>query len=565
MPRGHRFQSSIGLVEEKGKLSLNRNLLRNRKSGVSSIVGGLMLFAMIFTVGFGFIYLIGQDNLFYQQAAKSNNALVSQQSEEHLQVDGYAAGNNLGFYVNNTGIALSIISYWVFSQTNNALLQYDNMSTAQEYMSPSSSWVVSNTGITISNSSSKFIIKVLTARGTSAIGTYPSNQLTNAAVNSLVAGGFGSLQMQFSSFTWYDYISGPSKQVELTQNGGYCYGDQQCSSCAQQGYNECYFYFTNMCTKGQNCNGGSWTVDLAHPFEGSRMPEGYESSCVTGNHSNTETCYFDEVPVLFSVNITNDDPGLADIVLNSETNLWVVETCDSGIAEGNCVSVGNPVFVFYMMNVNPTTGVISSINQGSFSEIQIPYGTTKTLYYGSLYDLSLSSYNYVALTSATNSNPYYYGQFAVFLLFAGTKISTSGFAVYGQNIPFESTTVGDNLGWYSQTPLSTGSGVKTTFTLQVNNSAFSYSQAKINKIVLNASAFSSVSVTSTPSGWTSSTTNGIITWTSSSGIAYNSYANFQWTGTAPTVSGSAQEIFPVYIYWSSGVVTELQAAAVCTV
>jgi hypothetical protein len=518
---------------------------------------------MIFTIGFGFIYLIGQDNLFYQQAAKSNNAQQSQQGLEHLQVYGYAAGNNLGFYVNNSGIAVSIISYWILSQTNNALLQYQNMSKTPQYLSPSASWTVSSTGVALSNSSSKYIIKVLTARGTSAIGTYPSNQLTDAAVNSLVAGGFGSLQMTFSSFTWYDYSSGPVNQVQLTQNGGYCGYGNQCGSCQ---YDTCNYYFTNLCAKGQQCNGGSWAVDLAHPFQGSRMPEGYESSCqVSGRYSQTQTCYFDEVPVVFSVNITNDDPGLADIVLNSESNLWVVETCDSGIAEGNCVSVGNPVFVFYLMNVNPTTGAISSVNQGTFSEIQIPYGTTKTLYYGSLYDLSLNSYNYVALTSATNSNPYYYGQFAVFLLFAGTKIAQSGLQVYGQNIPFESTTVGDNLGWYSQTPLSTSSGAVTSFTLQVNNSAFSYTGATINQVVVNASAFSSVSVTSSPSGWSHSVSSGIITWTSTGGIGPNSYGNFGWKGTAPTVSGTVQELIPIYIYWSSGVVTELQAAAVCTV
>jgi hypothetical protein len=544
---------------------LNRRILRNPKRAVSSIIGGVILFAMIFTIGFGFIYLIGQDNLFYQQAAKSNNAQQSQQGLEHLQVYGYANGNNLGFYVNNSGIAVSIISYWILSQNTNALMQYQNMTKAPQYLSPSASWTVSNTGLILSNQSQRYIIKILTARGTSAIGTYPSNQLTNAAVNSLVAGGFGSLQMSFSSFTWYDYAGGPAKQVELTQNGGYCGFRQQCNTCAQQGFDTCYYYFTNLCKQAQSCNGGSWTVDLSHPFQGSRMADGFESSCITGNSSDTQTCYFDEIPVVFSVNITNDDPGLADIVLNSESNLWVVETCDSGIAEGNCVSIGNPVFVFYMMNVNPTTGAISSVNQGSFSEIQIPYGTTKTLYYGALYDLSLNNYNYVALTSATNSNPYYYGQFAVFLLFAGTKIAQSGLQVYGQNIPFESTTVGDNLGWYSQTPLSTTSGAVTSFTLQVNNSAFSYTGAKINQVVVNASAFSSVSVTSSPSGWSSSVNAGIITWTSNGGIGVNSYGNFGWKGTAPVVSGSVQELIPIYIYWSSGVVLELEAAAVCTV
>jgi flagellin-like protein len=545
------------------------HLRKMRKRGVSEIIGAVILFGMIIAVAFGFFYILAQDQNVYQQASLQANNSIAQQNLERLAVYGYSAGNVLGFYVNNTGIATSIVAFWILNQTGGGLLQYKNITTLSgtlpQYIAPGLSWTYSSTGISLTNPNQKYVIKVLTAKGTSAIGTYPSTQLTSAAVNSLVAGGFGSLQMQFSSFTWYDYKSGPPNQVQLTQNGGgFCGFGYSCGTCQ---YSTCNYYFTNLCIKGQQCNGGSWAVDLAHPYQGSRIPEGFENSCSLSGQwwSQTQTCYFDEIPTIFSVNITNDDPGLSTIVLNSASNLWVIETCDSGVTEGNCPS-GNPVFVFYLMNVNQTSGAITSVNKGSFSQIQIPYGATKTLFYGSLYDLSLNSTNYVALTSATNQNPYYYGQFAVFLLFSGTKITQNSVLTYGQNIPFESTTVADNLGWYSETPTSTGSGATQTFSLQVNDSAFSYENSKINKVVVNASAFSSLSVVTTPSGWNPGTiSGGQITWTSSGGIPWNSTATFKWQGKAPTVTGSVQEIIPVYIYWSSGVVTELEAAAVCTV
>ncbi len=200
------------------------------------------------------------------------------------------------------------------------------------------------------------------------------------------------------------------------------------------------------------------------------------------------------------MNITNDDPSLGTIVINSASNLWVIETCDSGVTEGNCPS-GNPFFVFYVMNVNPTTGVISSTSSGSFAEIQIPYGVTKTLYYGASYDLSLQPFSVVGLTSALSTNPFYYGQFAVFLLFAGTKIVSSNSQVYGQNIPFESTTAADNFGWSYESPVSCNPGVSTTFTLTVNDSVFASTNYGVNKIVLNASAFSAVTLGPLPAGW----------------------------------------------------------------
>ena len=518
---------------------------------------------MIFVIGFSFFYFIGQDNLFYQQASKNANNKLSQTGSEHLTVYGFSQSGNLGFYVNNTGITTSIISFWIFNGTSGWLLQYKNSTTLPSvlphYLAQGASWNYSSTGYVITSNTQRFIIKVLTNRGSTGVGTYPSALLTSSSVNSLVAGGFGSLQMAFTSFTWYDYKSGPPAQSPQYFDWS---NSQNCN------YNNCYTYFDNLCANGAACSGGSYVVDLTHSHPGSLTPEGYllpSSSCTVTGGGNTYNCFYNQVPMVLSVSITNDDPNLGTIVLNSETNIWITETCDFGSTEGNCPN-GNPVFVFYAINVNPTTGAITNTAQGSFSQIIIPYGTTKTLYYGSEFDMSLNSFSYSALSSFNSQGQQlsYYGQFAVFMLFSGTKITQQSIQAYGQNIPFESTSAADNLAWYSETPTTCTAGTQSTFQLTVNNSAFSNSANAINKIVLNASAFTVATPLPTPpASWSGSVSNGIITWTAGTQIAPGSALTFSWKGTPPLSAKGLQLILPLVVYWNGGTVPVQSQAEVC--
>ena len=573
-----------------------------KKKAVSAILGAIMLFAMLLTIGSTYFYVITQDQKTLQNSISQNqNNFQNIQSQEHLSVYGISQSGELAFYVNNTGIGVSITSYWILNQTAGSVLEY--CPSPPQYCSgslvPSStqntnipfnigqgqSRTFNDSNLTpaiIMPANGKYVIKVLTKDGTASLGTYPSQQLTATSVNSLVAGGFGSLEMAFASFSWYSYLSGPPATTNLGNNT-----------------------YSNLCVNaGQSqvpCSGGAWKLNLKHPYSGSLVPGGYvyqttssststttttttskTTSSHNGNPTTTRTTTITktssttttttisnnyQTPIAFSVNITNDDPSLGTIVINSASNLWVIETCDSGVTEGNCPS-GNPFFVFYVMNVNTTTGAITSTASGSFAEIEIPYGVTKTLYYGASYDLSLQPYSVVGLTSSLSTNPYYYGQFAVFLLFAGTKIVSSNSQVYGQNIPFESTTAADNFGWYSETPVACTHGSSTTFTLTVNDSIFASTMYGMSQIVLNASAFSNVNIVTSPAGWGGSVTSGTITWTNSTdagAIIPGVSDTFKWSATAPTPGIATQYIFPLTITWDGGQVTNLQAATVCTV
>jgi hypothetical protein len=572
-----------------------------------------MLFAMLITIGSTYFYVIAQDQKSLQSSiAQDQNNFQSVPQQEHLAVYGISQSGELAYYVNNTGIGVSVTSYWVLSQSSGEVLEYcpsppASCSGALVTASTQNTNLPFNIGqgasktfndsdfapAIIMNATGQYVIKLVTKQGTAFIGTYPSQQLTSTSVNSLVAGGFGSLEMTFSSFSWYSYLSGPPATTTLNGTS-----------------------YQNLCSNTANqeipCSGGTWKLNINHPYPGSLVPGGYAATTTSSTSSTTtypttttttttttsystgfhttktttltstltststttssatsSTTYVNsfQTPIAFSVNITNDDPSLGTIVINSQSNLWVIETCDSGVTEGNCPS-GNPFFVFYVMNVNPTTGEINSNASGSFAEIQIPYGVTKTLYYGASYDLSLEPYSVVGLTSALSANPFYYGQFAVFLLFAGTKIVSSNSLVYGQNIPFESTTAADNFGWYSETPISCTPGVSNSFTFTANDSVFASTVFGITKIVLNASAFSGVTVGTLPTHWHGSVSSGTITWTNSTdagAITPGSSDNFAWSATAPSPSVDTQYIFPLTITWDGGEITNIQAATVCTV
>ena len=94
------------------KLKLMRS--RRSKIAVSAVIGTVIMFAMLLSVAGSYFYFIQQDQASFQKAVnQSNNNLLNAQSAEHLSVYGISQSGELAFYVNNTGIAISIYSYWI--------------------------------------------------------------------------------------------------------------------------------------------------------------------------------------------------------------------------------------------------------------------------------------------------------------------------------------------------------------------------------------------------------------------------------------------------------------------
>jgi len=513
------------------------------RKGTAPAVAAIILFGMIFTVGFGYFYATTSAQINGEKAAKQAISNQAQQlsSQAQLLVYGAVYSNTLEFYVNNTGTAQSIIAYWILNGTTAKVVQYENSSTLNILPYSLNQGHSTNppidTNISVVSISATFVIKVLTSTGIVAFGAYPNQYISASTLNAEVASGIGSALISFGTFYWYDYVSGPP------------------STDADGDFNE-------ICANGIQCNGGTWQIDISHPHAGPLVPEGQ-------NHTNDGCSYCGIMdPIVFSVNITNQDPQQADLIITDQTNLWIVETCDAGTPTSHC-GVTSPVYVFYAVNMNQNNGKITSTAKGSFAQIQIPYGVTKTIYFAAAFPLHSNKLQEMSLSTDDSTIPgnnlAYYGQFAIFMLLPGTRVPPNQVLAYAQNIPFESTIAGDNIGWYTQTPNNCTGGQYTPFQLTVNNSWFS--GANVSKVSINASAFSSLSAFA-PAGWSQGISNGIITWTNNNVnnlINLGSALTFTWAGFAPSVSNAVQDVFPVSVYWSSGALTKLQGAAACFV
>ncbi|MHB1907906.1 MAG: hypothetical protein ACYCQJ_03420 [Nitrososphaerales archaeon] len=464
---------------------------RKRSKAISSVVGGVLMLSVMLTVGYGYFMFVSQSEQSYIDSAIQNNMQVAQQDTEHLGVIGTLVGPAIGFYVNNTGIAATITSFFVTDQSTGQIDQFNaggDSLPALPYSIGQGQSILFKSAVLYSPGH-YYTIKLLTSRGSNFVGTYPPKEIRSEAIGALVAEGIGSISMEFSSYNYYSVAY----------------------------------------------SGGKWIVDLSNPHSAALLPNG--------------------ITPVFSMKITNNDPGIGTISVDSHTDLWLYNVCPAGCGT-------EPLFTFYAVNVAPN-GTITSTTQGSFSQINIPYGSTQTIYFGSANDLSSGSFSSITMSEAHNVA---LGEYDVFIIISGSDSTSIDSVLYAQNLPFAGTFFADNVAWYSETPeLCTHSSL-TTFSLTVNNSEFS--SYGIYQISINGSSLSNVAPTQTPSGWKSYDDLGVVTWNTTKNGQYiagaKSSKTFGWSGTAPTSIGT-QFVFLVTIYWTGGTVSIQQSAAGCYV
>jgi hypothetical protein len=439
----------------------------------------VLVFGMIMTVVYGYFLLVNQSEQSFLKTVLQGNASSLQQQRESLTVTGTLIGPAIGFLVNNTGITATITSTILSYSSNGLVIQYNtgNSTTPSlPYLLNGGQSAIFNTGILYTKGQS-YTIKILTARGSTFVGTYPPQQLSVVAVSALVAAGLGSISMIFNQYSFYGYSS----------------------------------------TKG------SYVIDISHPHSGAILP-------------------FQSPAIALSLQITNNDPGLGTITLDSHTDLFIYETCPQGCG-GNV-----PLFAFYLVNV-ANNGTITSINKGSFVPIQVPYGRTVTLYFASQYDLSQAGFATECICAIGQKAST--GEYDVFMILSGTDTGAQSLSLYSQNLPFAASYVSNDIGWFSETPVTCVHGAITNFTLTVVDSQ--YSQDDIVQVSINASSFSSLSAIP-QSPWKLSISSGVITW-SNGNLDPSKVMSFSWGGRTPPVVGN-QLVLPLTITWSNGFVQQ---------
>ncbi|MDH2902268.1 MAG: hypothetical protein PXY39_14995 [archaeon] len=473
------------------KLSqLFRNIRNNNRKATSSIIGGIIILGMMLSVGYGYFMFVTQSEQTAINNALHSNLMLDQQNSEHMIVIGQLVGPAVGFKVTNMGVTSTIVSYFVSDLSTGQIDKFNtggSSSPPLPYTIEQGQTIVFNSGMPFTSGHS-YVMKLLTARGSTFVATYPPQQLNTKAISSLVAEGIGSISMVFSSYNFYSITS----------------------------------------------SGGKYIVGLSRPHSAALLPNG--------------------ITPAFSLMITNNDPGVGTIVIDTHTDLWLYNVCPNG-----CGTV--PLFTFYAVNVAPN-GTITSTTQGSFSEISIPYGETQTVFFASANDLSTGNFQTITLSTSHNVA---LGEYDVFIIVSGSDSTSTNSVLYSQNLPFAGSFLADNVAWYSETPVTCTHSSPTTFSLTINNSFFS--SYSIQSVSINAEAFNFVTATS-PQFWSDSLgPPGVITWTSQStghNITPGSSLTFSWTGTAPSSVGT-QSIFLITIQWNGGTISMQQSASGCYV
>ena len=190
---------------------------RGRKA-VASVIGGVVVFAILFSVGFAYFMTVQQD----YKTLQSN---ANQSLQENLLVTGSANSSGVYVNVNSTGTTATIIAYQIIDLGGNyGALLYNNTGRANNPIAivPQGLGKFLPGHCTLTTcSSGHYLIKVVTLRGNVFTGVYPP-LITSQSLNSLAAGAIGDLYMSFSTFTYYNVTTSGCPTPVPTGGSSYC-------------------------------------------------------------------------------------------------------------------------------------------------------------------------------------------------------------------------------------------------------------------------------------------------------------------------------------------------------
>lgn len=276
---------------------------RRGRRGMASVVGGILVFGILFSVGYAYFLTSQQDYKSVQNSASLAN-------EELMVVTGAITKGNASVIIKNSGsIAITIESVIIVNQTAGS--QYGKtfiLSSTQDYhnthggweipfsLNPQSSSNLINTTVPVG--SNTLLMEAVTSRGTVATATVsdqpaPASQL---ALKALSAGSFGDLYLAFGSYTYYTITSHSSNSncpgsSQNSSYSGYCLQTSvsgsgfDIPSSLQSNYGNGLAYSINM----TSLNNQSDDVVL------DQFTLMYQNSFYGNNHQNFESWYLSTV------------------------------------------------------------------------------------------------------------------------------------------------------------------------------------------------------------------------------------------------------------------------------
>ena len=445
---------------------------------------------MAFSILYSYFFFVSQGDQIQLNATLQNNEASLLKTEEKFTLTASLIGPAISFTVDNTGIPIIVVSDMITDTSTGQVVQFNSGSNSD----PSLPYSIGEGQSVTFNTGF-----VYPTGGEYTVKIVTSRGNTETALY-------------------------PSLQPSL----------RAINSQIAAGLGSLSLNFSSFAFHVYTQTSGSYVIDTAQSYSGSLVPYATQ--------------------IVFSLQVTNNDPNQASITINSHSDLFVYQQCVQGCGQ-------QPLIVFYVVNVG-SGGTITSTSKGSFAPIVIPYGNSTTLYFASVNDLALGSF---APLGVSGSHSYGYGENDVFLVITGANTYSQDAVLYAQTLPFAASYVSDNIAFFSNTPVTCTQGTLNTFTLTILNSQWSNPKYAMNGVTINATALTSATGTSTPT-WKASGT-GTITFTptnSNKDVPPGQSITFTWSGTVSSAVGT-QEIFPLTIRWSGGTVTVQQSAVGCYV
>lgn len=228
---------------------------RRRRRAISGVIGAVLLFAMIGTVGSSyFLFINNTNNLVNQALTNINNQQVNRIQEIAIINTALvgASSTHIGYYLNNTGgVNINITSSLLIDPSGNiakcyiyeksaptmcantvAPLQTPSLpliATVGKSLPPfgsgSNGWV--DTGFTYA--SGTYTLKLTTARGSVFTQTYPPTPVPIASL-AVTTQGAGIIQINFNTYFYFNTVVSPSNAANCNPSSSTsCYLQQWAS------------------------------------------------------------------------------------------------------------------------------------------------------------------------------------------------------------------------------------------------------------------------------------------------------------------------------------------------
>ncbi len=224
-----------------------------RRRGIAAIVGAVILFTMLFTIGTSYFLFVNNANSAYEQSLLKAGSQVQAGLNENIVVTTALVSSvgDVGFYLNNTG-GQTVTLQSVFLVDSNSVV----LSCFGTGITPPTGLTCSNViGHSVGTGTALFPIalspgqgrpltsegiydlgsacdtkvcdvKVVTSNGNIFTATYPATGVSLAA-QALSSGAIGDLYLAFQTYTWYNVTTGGTCPTSGTVyndqlSSGYC-------------------------------------------------------------------------------------------------------------------------------------------------------------------------------------------------------------------------------------------------------------------------------------------------------------------------------------------------------